>query len=49
MGGVGGDGLGDLARAAGDSTTADQHYRAQLAIAERLATTYPATLNTSAT
>jgi hypothetical protein len=34
--------LGDLAAAVGDTPTADQHYRAQLAIAERLATTDPA-------
>ena len=33
--------LGDLARAAGDSATADHHYRAALTIRERLATTDP--------
>jgi hypothetical protein len=33
--------LGNLAVTVGDTTTADQHYRAALAIAERLATADP--------
>ena len=33
--------LGDLAVAAGDTPTADQHYRAALPISERLATADP--------
>jgi hypothetical protein len=36
-----GTAVGDLARATGDTPTADQHYRASLAIRERLATTDP--------